>query len=70
MNHLFEQSKQLVKARKMENFIEKIQGLYNSLYDIKDNSKLKVKLLWRWIKNVIRHVGNDKSFDIVLIILK
>ena len=65
INRLHEQSNLLTKANKMEDFINKIQGLYNSLYDIKDNNKVRIKVLWRWIKNVIKHVGNDKSFNIV-----
>ena len=69
INRLNEQSKLLTKANKMEDFINKIQGLYNSLYDIKGNNKVRVKVLWRWIKNVIKHVGNDKTYNIVISIL-
>ena len=69
MNRLYEQSNLLVKSRKMEDFIDKINSLYGSLYDINENTKVRVKVLWRWIKNVIKHVGKDKSFDIVFIVM-
>ena len=65
MGKLQEQQIVIAKSNKMEDFINKIQELYNSLYDIKDNSKAKVKVLWRWIKSVIKHIGKDKSFDVV-----
>lgn len=67
MNKLYEQSKQLRKAKKMEDFIEKINGLYSSLYNIKDKNKSNIKILWRWIRNIIRHVGKDQTYDIVSI---
>ena len=67
MNKLYEQSKQLRKAKKMEDFIEKINGLYSSLYNIKDKNKSNIKILWRWIRNIIKHVGKDQTYDIVSI---
>lgn len=57
------QSSKLNEFSKLEDFSEKLQKLYLSLNDSKEK-RISVKILWRWIKNVIKHLSNQSKLNV------
>jgi len=52
-------SSQVVELNKLRELKSKLKSLYLSLYNMSKDSKVSVKCLWRWIKNVVRHASKQ-----------
>jgi len=52
-------SSQIVELNKLKELKTKLKSLYLSLYNMSKESKVSMKSLWRWIKNVIRHASKQ-----------